>query len=523
MERQHGGVAGHRVAALGVQLVHLALFGATLSEAGTDTLALAASGVASAVLYAAFLLAEYRWNGYRPTPILFYLAAGVFRLGACVLFVVAAVSEDRWDLLRVGVYDVSAFLMHGHWVALVGDWCFLAGYVIVTSLRSRRFRTPGDVPPTLWGRVWSAGLLAAVLAFAIRLAGRYVAFGGLDSLVSHVQSYGVAAGVYLMLLASGRGRPDWLSPRAAVASALLALDLVDGFFSYMKAPVLVALLPLVLLSSDLLPAGGGRARVRIVRPAVASLLVVYFFLFVVSGYSRARRPDFWRSSPVAAADPYTVPVGPHLAAAVRSALPGTARFRETHRFPEGAWRLVERMTLTEYAAWAYQRVDSAGYREGSFPREVLAAVIPRIFWPDKPVVSYGHDFAVTIGRARSVDTADTAFALSMQGAYYWWAGYAGLVLGCMLTGAGFAAAWLTFRNQLALNPVSAVVVLLLCHEGFRWFESAFLGAFPMYLYIFIVFAPLQRAVQRLIGYRVRRLTAGGSGAGPGAAAARAGP
>ena len=80
-------------------------------------------------------------------------------------------------------------------------------------------------------------------------------------------------------------------------------------------------------------------------------------------------------------------------------------------------------------------------------------------------------------------------------------GYAWLVLGCVLSGAAFGAAWLLFRNQLVLNSASAIVALMLYREGFRWFESAFVGGFPMFLYVLIVFLPLQLVMRRVVGYR----------------------
>lgn len=502
------GLARHRAAALGLQLAHIAWFWSTL-DAAFDAAAMTISGVASAALYAVFLFAEYRWNEYRVTPILFYLAAGVFRLGAGTLFIVAAVMTEEWGLLEVGVYDVSGFLMHGHWVTLVGDWCFVAGYVGLSSLGGRRFHAPACVSPILWGRVGRAGLVTAVTGLALRFAERYVGFGGLDSLVGYVQSYGPAAGVYLMLLASrrgGRGGTDGSLPRAGLAYVLLGLDLADGFFSYMKAPLLVAILPLVLIRAEQGPAGRRSGPgLRPFRPAAAVLLAAYFFLFVVSSYSEARRPAFWEfGAGPERADPYDVPVAPYLAPAVLGAIPGTAEFRDTHRFPNGVWELVGRMSLTPVPAWIYQRVASAGFRGDGFFENLLAQVTPRAVWPGKPVVATGRDFAVAIGEAPSFDQARSSVAMTMQGAYYWWAGYVGLVLGCAASGAAFAGAWLLFRNQLMLNPASAIAVLVLCHEGFRWFESALLGGFPMYLYLVIVFAPLQIVLRRVTGYRLVR-------------------
>ena len=231
-------------------------------------------------------------------------------------------------------------------------------------------------------------------------------------------------------------------------------------------------------------------------------MVAYFFLFVVSVYSPPRRVVL--SEYGISFDPtvrYDVPVTPYLTDALLSAVPGTEAFREAHRFPNGVWNLIGRMSVTPYPAWAYRQVETVGTRGGSFFDELLVTVTPRIFWPEKPLVSFGHDFAVTIGLARSVESATSAVAPSMQGAYYWWGGYLALVLGCALTGAGFAVMWLLFRDQCMLNPASAMAALILCHEGFRWFESALLGGFPMYLYLVIVFVPLQFAVRLVFGYR----------------------
>ena len=499
----------HRGLAPGLQLLHVAWFGSIL-DTGFDPGALALSGAVSVLLYSCFLAAEYRWNGYRVTPVLFYLAAGVFRLGIGPLFVVAAAGADEWRLLQVGVYDVSAYLMQGHWLALVGDWCFVAGWVAVTSLRGRDFHGPASVAPILWKRVWRVGLGCAVAAGALRLAGQYTAFGGLGSLVDHVQTYGPPAGVYLMLLAVRRRGGGLLAPGAVLAWTVLALDVVDGFFSYMKSDLLVAVLPLVLIGLDLGAAGGGvrpRPVARFARPAVATGLIVYFFLFVVSSYSSARRLDFaeYGGQP----DPYDVPVAPHLSDALAGAVPGTEAFREAHRFPDGVWRLIRRMSMMPLPAWTYQRVERVGFRETGFLEELLVQVTPRVVWPDKPVISPGRDFSVTIGQFASVEEARSATAVTLQGAYYWRGGYVWLVLGCALTGAAFGASWLLFRHHLVLNPASAIVALMLCHEGFRWFESAFVGGFPMFLYVLIVFLPLQLAMRRVVGYRAA-LRPGGS-------------
>ena len=492
----------HRLVIPALQLAHLAWFGATL-DGGYNAFALAVSGVASAALYAWFVIAEYRWNGYRPSPILFYLGASVLRLGAGALFVVVAVDAGERNFLTVGQVDITDYLMQGHWLALLGDWCVVAGYFVVASrIRSRPFSMDA-VAPDLWPRVWMAGLAASAGSVALRVLEPRFGLDGLGRLPAFVTDYGVAAGVCLMLAAamnSGQGGPSWL--RAGVALVFLALDLVDGLYSYMKSDILVAALPLVLLATH------RRARKRLSerlfrrRVGAAVLLAACFVLFVVAAYSPPRR-DAMRLAGAGEAPAlrYDVPVAPFLLDALRSAVPGTGRFAETHRFPNGAWKLIGRMSLTPYVAWVYRHVEAAGARHDSFPEELLVAVTPRIVWPDKPEISFGREFAVTLGQARSIASARSSTAVTLQGAYYWWGGYPTLLLGCALTGAGYALVWLLFRDQWLLNPVAAMACLALCHEGFRWFESAALGSFPLYFYLFIVFVPLQYVARRVLGYR----------------------
>lgn len=494
--------ARHRLLIPGLQLAHIGWFSSTVGG-GFDPVALVVSAVLSAVLYSWFLLAEYRYGGYRPVPILFYLAAGVFRLGTGAVFVVAAATADRWRLVAVGLHDVSAYLMQGHWLALLGDWCVVAGYFLVVSRFRARPLPPTSVPLGLWNRTWAAGLATAAMAVGWRFAHENVELGGIGMLSSFVADYGIAAGVYLMLVASRQGEARASGRRAAVAFVFLGFDVLDGLFSYMKANAFIALLPPVLVAVDRAPAARqSRGSPPLGRSLTAISLIGWFFMFVVSSYSPERRVSLWESG--IADNPgvrYVVPMGSFLADAALAAIPGTAAFREAHTFPNGAWDLIGRMSVTAFPAWAYHRVETAGARDGSFLEELLVSVTPRILWPEKPEISFGRDFAVTVGIASTAESATTALATTMQGAYYWWGGYLGLVLGCALTGAVFAGVWLLFRDQCLLNPASALVGLVLFHEGFRWFESAVLGLFPMLLYLVLVFAPLQFVARRALGYR----------------------
>ena len=507
------GIAHHRFIALGLLLVHCAWFASTVDDT-FDAHTLTATGFIAFVLYSGFLVAEYRWNGLRVTPILFYLAAGVFRLGTGALFVAAAAVEGEWPLVQVGIHDVSQVLGYGHLLILFGDWCFIAGYVIVSSLSKREYLGPTEISRELWDRVGTLGIATAITAFVLRFGGQYLSLGGLASLTNYLSDYGVAAGVFLTLLASRhRGEQGRLgTPYATIAYCLLGFSLMDALYSYMKTDILISILPLVVLgfeqASDV---HGRRLLSRLLRPIAGTTLVLYVFLFVVSSYSSLRRPDFWGThSGSTQAQPHSVAVTLHLIDAVRSAVPGTSEFREAHTFPYGAWQMIGRMSITAPSAWIYREVETAGYRQVGFVEELLLAVAPRILWADKPLVRPGVEFSVAVGQSQNVESATSSMAMSMQGGWYWRGGYAWLMVGCALSGAAFALVWLLFRNEIGLNPASAVIGLMLCHEGFRWLESASLGGFPMYLYIIVVFLPLQFVMRRVVGYRrqLRKLPAG---------------
>ncbi len=494
--------ARHRFVLPAVQLVHVAWFGLML-DSGYDAFVLTSSGLAAVALYAWFVVAEYRWNGYRPSPILFYLGACVLRLGAGAFFLVVALAAEEQRFFTLGRVDVSEYLMRGHWLVLLGDWCVVAGYFLVASRFRPRPPAAATIAPDLWPRVWSAGLATSAASGALRLSEPWLPLSGMGRLGNFVPDYGVAAGVCLMLVAamnSGEGGPSW--PRAVVALLFLALDVVDGLYSYMKSDILIAALPLVLVATNRRARRWSRERFSRRRALATVVAVAGFFLFVVGTYSPPHR-DALRQAGAGQAPAlrYDVPVTPFLADALRGAVPGTEGFAETHQFPRGAWRLIARMSLTPFTAWVYRHVEVAGTRQESFFEDLMVAVTPRVLWPGKPQVSFGREFTVILGEAGSAESATSSTAVTLQGAYYWWGGYPALALGCALTGGGFALVWLLFRDQWLLNPVAAMGCLILCHEGFRWFESAMLGSFPLYLYLFIVFVPLQYAARRVLGYR----------------------
>lgn len=497
-----------RVAFILSQFVHVIVFAYFLGS-GVNPTSLLTSGLACTVIYTLFLYSEFRRSRKKLSPFLFYLAASVFRLGIGTMYAVTLYAAGFNALLSVGVYDVSSYLMEGHWIAMIGDLAFIVGYCGYSSVtRKRDSRKKGKRFAVHSWRAYQAAMFFLLFSLFIRSVSSYISFGGFGLLLSYVQDYGPAAAIYVMLSVLAAKKSNVQSLPSVFTWLSILVNVVWSLFSYMKSDLFIALLPVILATIQNNFRGATKVNLRsMFAPFLLLLVAAYFFLYVVSAYSQLRRPDFWVTGGQAVSTyKLDIEVSSHLQKALLSSLPWTTENEELHKFPtSGVWNMVRRMSLITYPAWSYGHVKSVGTNPESFFGSVLVAITPRLLWPDKPQLSPGRDFEVTIGNARSYETATSATALTMQGAYYWWGGMLGLVIGCFATGLGFAIVWDLFAAEAMVNPISSLTMLALFYEGFHWFESAFLGSMPFYAYAVIVFLPLQLLLRNLIGYqRVNR-------------------
>ena len=95
-----------------------------------------------------------------------------------------------------------------------------------------------------------------------------------------------------------------------------------------------------------------------------------------------------------------------------------------------------------------------GFYEGRASLPLVAALVPRIFWKDKPTVQLGAWFAVEIGVASIGENgrANNNVNMSIPGELYLDFGYAGVGIGCLLFGAFLALLWNASRfNESQYN------------------------------------------------------------------------
>lgn len=477
---------------LWLQALHIIVLSFFFYPMSADVLC--ASGAISLVLYSSLLHREVLRDPFGISPFILYLFVAWVRLGLIPIYQSAVVALDHVDKLAfAGYYDTSAHYIPGYHLELLGDWFFLVGYFSLrrfsSPLKPFQFINPAISPMNL---LRSAYFLIAVV-YAMRLSQYFgtplTRFGQIYQLF---KAYGPAAILLTLIFAIKKLPPVKRRPIILLTAILFFADFYVAMDSYMKQHVMVVLLPLFIYFFITIRTSIPGFRPRIFNKRLAVIAVTSFIsLSILFTYSEMRRGDFWGASRVM--NDERPEISSYLVHALGSLNPWSETFSAIHRFPKnGAWYLIYRNDLLVGDAWCYETVQREGTTHGIFFKEIPAVLIPRLLWPEKPMVSYGRNIAVRLGQAYDVESATTATVFSMAGGFYWAWGYPCVVIGMFLNGMAFYLAWKTFSSSIILNPISSLVCTSLFLGGLRHFEGVFDGNIVDYILIFAVFLPLSR-------------------------------
>ena len=137
------------------------------------------------------------------------------------------------------------------------------------------------------------------------------------------------------------------------------------------------------------------------------------------------------------------------------------------------------------------RVANEGYTGGSELVYLTWAVIPRVFWRDKPLVSRGEWFTSEIGFSMNESASTTSTGMTSPGELYWNFGWAGVVIGMSLL--GYLISRLLWRLALPDPRMGLIAMLPFAHilGNFMLYQdseagSSILGIVQAYLVFFAV-------------------------------------
>ena len=151
------------------------------------------------------------------------------------------------------------------------------------------------------------------------------------------------------------------------------------------------------------------------------------------------------------------------------------------------------------AGYIANRVAAEGYTNGSELAYLMWAVIPRVFWKDKPLVSRGEWFTSEIGFSMNEGASTTSTGMTSPGELYWNFGWAGVAIGMSLL--GYLISRLLWRLALPDPRASLIAMLPFVHilSNFMLYQdseagSSMLGIVQAYLLFFMV-AKIARSVR----------------------------
>lgn len=473
---------------LTLQALHITLY--FLAVRSGDFAGMAVSGAIVILLQGLLIYHEIRYGDWAATPLVAYLTISTVRVGAASMYLAFAYMTGHSEEMEFISFDAEAFATRGHLLLMAGDWLFYAGYFAVEILFRKRGRSMASITERTGRSVLLIAFMLLALGWALRIGGRFgVDLRALGSINSLLALFSIPAGLFLLMVEAGRRKISERALVIAIAVGVLGLELIVALRSYMKQDMMLALLPVAVYFAERIRGSSFLRNMLRWQRLVPLLMLAYFVVMVLFPYNNVRRQMIQRYGE-------GVPVLGVLQESLLSAVPFTTAFSETHAFPKGgAWTFLARNEWTTAAAWAVDRVANEGTIGGQTILDGFVAIVPRIFWPEKPVIMPGSEFTVLMGLARTAETATTATGLGLAATLYWNGHIPGVVLGMLINGALLAITWRLVGPRILTNPVATIVFFHLFLESLRWFEGQFDGSLAFYAYIWIVFIPAMYLVE----------------------------
>lgn len=146
---------------------------------------------------------------------------------------------------------------------------------------------------------------------------------------------------------------------------------------------------------------------------------------------------------------------------------GTGMQRFTHMnamaesdniYVEEKQSVIYRLSILPQVTNVVELVKKNGYYKGKATAPLAIALIPRVLWPEKPLIAIGAWFAVEIGQGREFEGwYNNSINMTIPGHLFLDFGWLGLCVGCLLMGGAFSALWnASGFNQSVFNITGTI-------------------------------------------------------------------
>jgi len=361
------------------------------------------------------------------TPLSVFLLFLGMQMGPATIYAGATLlTESSLDfpLLRIPAHDVAL----GYFITLIGTFTMHLG--LRTFRPSSRARV---LEPLNWGPHWIL-LLYAIGIAAIYRPSAFLFLG----MFGGVLQYGCMA-VLLAFAFSSANLHSTFGMRLLFAAGV-AIYVLAAFFggSNSKSYTMLALLPAIVFLTR-------RKQYYKWMPAVVVLLLVLYLGIVAPAVNTSRN--------IQQGEYYD-----RIMVGLKSSSPFYTGESVTLSLEKQFDALMERLfEIPQVTGFMVGEVSRSGLQLGSSMKDLYYAFVPRIVWPEKPLVSRGAWFTTYLRMANSEAEATTSTGMTTVGEWYWNFGIAGAAAGMFLTGALLSGLWRLAGSYPINHPANMVL------------------------------------------------------------------
>ena len=367
------------------------------------------------------------------TPLSWWFAWQAFSLGLCPIWIGSRIGAQQ-SIDYIGNSLSINNVMEGFIYYAIGS---LAMHFGLQRSRPREAAAAA-------GRRGSSGSIAPIIALWV--SGIFYSFFGkylsaIGMLAAPLQWATLSAACSIAIapprFIPARSYIHWCAILIAIAGCLVASSVIG-----LKFYIMLSVLPIIWF---VILKGNLRKALLVLIPAII-LIYLYVVEPVIGGLRFINRSANIQSSLIEYAKTGNI---------------GEVTALEQASVPERLDDVATRMFSGIMVGYLVQDTKVHGLKMGETMNYVLYAVIPRLFWPDKPNVSRGAWFTAYLGAASSEDTARTASALTAEGELYWNFGLVGMIAGMAALGWLIGRLmWKTAGVDPRANPIRMLAYLM---------------------------------------------------------------
>ena len=157
---------------------------------------------------------------------------------------------------------------------------------------------------------------------------------------------------------------------------------------------------------------------------------------------------------------------------------------------KGVEQFLERANASSYRGWAVSRADEYRYEPGLVFKPLTYVFIPRMIWPEKPLIRQGWQYSGLVFGSSYTVWSDSSTAAGYYSALYLGGGWIAVFLGASAIGVMMAAlmrfAWqLGGQQLLSLYSFSMIAYALRLDEA--WPVGAISGPIISFVYVYVIY------------------------------------